>query len=132
MPIRYQIEVAMTIALAFYALAFFWTRWYYGWKIHVSFAVLGFIFDMYATYLMVDLTWGALFEASFMLQIHFVCSVLAITMFVIQGSLGLAILRGRPFVRRMEYRVDHKKFATKVFFPMWALSYSTGLLLAIF
>lgn len=131
MPIRYQIELAMTIALALYALAFFWTRWYYGWKIHASFAMMGFAFDMYATYLMAGSTWSALSEASTLLLIHFVLSVLAILMFVIQGSLGVSVKVARPFVSRMEYRVLHRRFAT-VFFRVWALSYTTGLLLAIF
>lgn len=130
MPIRYQIELAMTIALALYALAFFWTRWYYGWKIHASLAMLGFVFDMYATYLMAGQTWGVLSEASTLLKAHFIFSMLAILMFVIQGSLGVSVKLARP-IMKSAHRADHRKFATKVFFPAWALSYLTGLLLAI-
>lgn len=114
-----MIETLITVALLFYFLAYFIARSRkYPLFVHVAFAATGFLFDMYATYLMSNVDQS---NPSTVVTIHTTLTLIAIALFGVQATLGI-----------LHKREAHIWFAQKVFLPMWIISYLSGFLFFIF
>jgi len=115
-----NIKLLMTIAMLFYISAFAVgrNRWIAG---HIILALCGFVFDLYATYLMETLGAGFGLAFSFyppILKFHTIVSIIAIAAFLLQMFLGI--------YRKKTWHVLSAKF---IFFPMWTISYLSGMYL---
>lgn len=113
----FEIKVYMSAALGFYLLAFFSAKT--RRKTHIFFAVCGFIFDLYATYLMHIGTEIALKNNfQFILHSHISFALLAIIAFLVQAALGIW--------KKKEAHIFSAKY---VFLPLWIATYVSGLYL---
>lgn len=127
MAIRHQIEMFMTIALVLYSVAFVLARKKQA-RTHVFIALLGFLFDLYATYLMSTFNqYTTLGSQSVVIQVHTWLAILALSMFFVQAILGVATYLDRrdPHLF-IKHRRRHITFAKWVFFPTWIVAYLSG------
>lgn len=122
----FEIKVYMSIAMVFYLLAFLSAKKYQ--KAHIFFAASGFIFDLYATYLMEIMNIWTKTELAFkinylfILYLHASIATLAILAFLLQAALGIS-----------KKRKAHIFWAKYIFLPLWIAAYASGLyLLSIF
>lgn len=129
-----MIELLITIALAMYFLAYYFatakkrlTIFFpiprvdripkYPRALHITIACIAFVIDMVATYLMMqlDVSTGGL-----LVIVHTILTLVAVSFFVIQAAFGI-----------LKLREQHKWFATRIFLPMWVVSYLSGFLFLI-
>jgi len=107
----------MTIALILYFASYIIARRRGPYFMtHIPIAIIGFLFDMYATFLMYILPHKH--DYGIVLTIHTTLTLIAISLFVVQSYYG---------IRR--YRDKHRLFAEKVYLPMWIVAYMSGFLL---
>ena len=113
-----KIEILMSMALFLYFLAFYLARHFpmERWR-HIFVACMAFLYDASATYLMFLTNTET---KNWILWLHSYFGLIALGLFLIQGTLG--ILRKRKL---------HIVFAKYVFLPAWVISYSSGFLLLI-
>jgi len=108
-----MIELIMTIALVLYFVAYFVARrgkQYMLW--HIPIALIAFTFDLYGTWIMFNLD---LTGVGIVTTIHTTLTLIAISLFFIQGYLGVT-----------KQRAKHIFFAQKIFLPMWVISFASG------
>ena len=108
--------VSMTLALVLYAVAFSLARIKH--KTHITLASMGFILDLYATYLMETRQLIAVNFSRALLGFHITISLLALTSFMLVATLGV-----------MKKRNEHLKLLKWFFIPSWLISYATGMVL---
>jgi hypothetical protein len=113
MSLLHQIEGLMTLAFMLYVIAYFMAK--RKNKKHKIIALIGFFMDMYGTYLMFVISNGAMFSGYLYSDIHTVLSLIAFFLFFIQAMLGI--------FKKINY---HMAFAKYVFFPVWILSFISG------
>ena len=118
------IKIMMTLAMVFYAIGIYLgtkqrklnlSRW-----VHVSFASVGFVLDMWATYKMEMLRtegWTGL-DMPVVLWSHTIVSTLAIVLFAVMVWLG--------YTGRIKW---HRKVVWFAFIPMWLIAYISGIYL---
>lgn len=116
-----QIEIMMTVAFVFYAIAITLGRYQMRrglprW-VHISAGCTGFFLDMWATWDMEQLResgWEG-FEGSYLLLGHTIVSTLAVLLFLTMVTLG---------VRKKI--ATHRFVVWYAFAPVWFISYSSG------
>jgi len=114
-----MIELLMTIALILYFVAYFIARNKGKYFLaHVPIALIGFIFNLYGTFIM--LTTLNTVNYTPILIIHISLTLLALSLFFIQGYLGIT-----------EQAKKHRFFAEKIFLPVWIISFLSGFLFLI-
>lgn len=127
MAIRHQIELWMTVAFMLYLGAFFLAR--KRWNTHVILATLGFVADMYATYLMSFSSIGGNMNLPLSVEVHTLLAAAAISAFCFLAAFGLQTLRYKKEFEWYSYRLWknwHIKWAKFVFLPIWILTYLSG------
>ena len=118
------IKILMTLAMIFYAIGI-----YLGVKqrslklprfVHISFALFGFVLDMWATMLMESLRSESWEVYPPLLASHTVVSLLAILTFLSMFLLGIK--------KKIK---THRKVVWWAFMPSWLLAYATGMALVV-
>lgn len=118
-----MIELLMTVALAMYFLAYYIIKkTSLHWFVHVAIALVAFAFDAYGTYLMTTMASSAY---SYAMIIHTTLTVAALSLFFIQGGLGL-LTYYYPKYKRINFKKEHAFFARTIFLPMWVVSFFSG------
>lgn len=113
MSIIHQIETLMTVALLLYGVAYWMAK--NKNKYHKIIALIGFSMDAYGTVLMFQIKKGTMFSGVLASDIHTLLSLIAFALFFIQFTLGV--------LHKTQW---HRKFAVRVFFPVWVLSFASG------
>ena len=109
------LEILMTIAMLLYIAAYFIAIYGGGyWVYHILIAIIAFVMDMYATFLMVTMP---VIDSTWVITLHMTLTLIAISLFFVQAYLGL--MRNRKY---------HIIFAKRVFLPVWVVSYLSGFL----
>lgn len=112
----YSAVISMTLALFLYAIAFRLAGQHH--KTHIGFAVMGFVLDLYATYLMETKQLIATNYSGLLLGTHISVSLLALLSFMLVAMFGL-----------MKKKQHHLKLLKWLFIPAWLVSYVTGMIL---
>lgn len=123
METRHLMEIVMTVALACYLVAYFVAK--RSWKAHFYSAIAGFMADMWATYLMMQVGLGTLSGKT---GVHTLLALVAILAFFIQAWLGYKAKWGGDY-HQIAYRHMHVRFAKFAFLPIWVVAYLSGLIL---
>lgn len=119
-----KIEIMMTVAFIFYAIAIFLGRNQRKWKlprwVHFTMGGAGFFLDMWATWDMEQLRANGQsgFEGSYLLLGHTIVSTLAVLLFLVMITLG---------IRRKI--VAHRRVVWFAFAPVWFISYTSGIVM---
>ncbi len=101
------IELLVTIAFILYVVSFIIAN--RNVQTHIKIAVVAFILDIYATFIMFTISEKIDFN------IHTILSLVAIGLFCIQAFLGL-----------LKLKEIHIIFAKWIFLPVWVLSFFSG------
>ncbi|MDD5376723.1 MAG: hypothetical protein PHH16_01265 [Candidatus Gracilibacteria bacterium] len=117
MSVLIQIELLMTVALFLYGIAYAMAR--NKNKYHKAVAAVGFSMDTYGTMLMFQIKKGVWMTGILASDVHTILSLAALSLFFIQLTLGLT--------RKIKW---HRRFALRIFFPVWALAFLSGAFLA--
>ncbi len=123
MEARHWMEIWMTLALICYFAAYFVAK--KDWEQHLVFATVGFLADMRATYLMMQVGLGTLSGKT---GVHTLLALVAILAFFIQAWLGYKAKWGGDY-HQIAYRHMHVRFAKFAFLPIWVVAYLSGLIL---